>query len=351
MVKLAEKMPALFFRNRGRFELADAPVPKISGPDDVLIKVERAGICGTDIAIFHGNHPANPNIILGHEYAGTVADAGNLVKHVKAGDRVAVDPNISCGVCYYCRNGMTNQCEYMATGTTLGIFRNGGFAPYNVAPARAVYKLPDDMDFKAAALVEPLSCVMNAIRAANIKPDETVLILGAGPMGALFTDIVSRLAAKVIVSEVGEARIKHVKKFTNYVINPKESDLARAVESIAPRGPDVVIEATGTLMEDSLKLVARGGRVVLFGMNQGATATIPPYDITRKQIRIMGTYIANNTIDSAINVLYSGGVDINHYVTDTINLRDIYSGFRKLGLDPETGKPTPRVAMKIHVKP
>lgn len=345
-------MKAMFFRDVNKFELGTAPMPKIRNRDDVLIEVKLAGICGTDIHIYHGNHPATKGVILGHEYTGVVAKTGEDVKHVKIGDRVVVAPNVSCGVCYNCRNGMANQCPGLDKGTTLGIFVDGGFAKYNVAPARTVYKVPDDMGFKKSAVTEPLSCVMNSLRETGIKLEDKVLILGAGPIGSLFADLVSQQASYLMVSEVEEARIDHVKEFADKVYNPKKVDLLKKVlEDTDGRKADVVIDTTGVLLPEALKCVKKGGKITLFGMNENYICEVKPYNIVRNEIKIIGTFIDRMTVDAAIEALYHDKVDVDYYVTKILPLENIFDGFRLLGLDPETGKATPRSAMKVLIQP
>lgn len=349
-----KKMRAMYFRKAGKFELGTAEKPKIKNNDDVLLEVKLAGICGTDLHIYHGNHPATKDIILGHEYTGVVEEIGKDVKHVKPGDKIVIAPNITCGFCYNCRNGMTNQCPDLDKGTTLGIFVDGGFTKYNVAPARAVYKIPDNMGFEKAAIAEPLSCVMNSLRKTNIQLEDHVLILGAGPIGALFADAASWQAAHVMVAEIEKKRREHVKDLyhADRVINPKEENLLEVVlKETDGRKADIVIDATGVLMQDALKYVKKGGKVTLFGMNENYKCEVKPYDIVRNEISIIGTFIDNMTFDAAIEALYYDKVDADSYVEDTIPLEYIFEGFKLLGLDPETGKETPREAMKILVEP
>ena len=345
-------MKAMFFRNVNKFELGTAPKPKIKKRDDVLIRVKLAGICGTDLHIYHGNHPATKDVILGHEYTGVIENVGQNVEHLKKGDKVVVAPNVNCGVCYNCKNGMANQCPELDKGTTLGIFADGGFANYNVAPASAVYKIPDDMDFKKAAVTEPLSCVMNSLRETNVRLEDHVLILGAGPIGALFADLVSQQATHLMVAEIEETRRKHIKKFTDQVYNPKDTNLLDIVlEETDGRKADVVIDTTGVLLPEALGYVKKGGKITLFGMNESYTCKIKPYNIVRNEIKIIGSYIDRMSVDAAVEVLYHDKIDVNHYVTKILPLEEIFDGFRLLGIDPETGKTTPRSAMKILIKP
>jgi threonine dehydrogenase-like Zn-dependent dehydrogenase len=345
------KVQGLIFRDKAQFELGEKDIPKISTPTDVLLEVKYAGICGTDLNIFWGNHPANPNTILGHEYTGIVKEVGNAVTCVKPGDKVVIDPNIKCSTCFYCRNNMENQCNLLDKGNALGIFRDGGFAKYNLAPESTVYKIPHDMPYESAVLVEPLSCIVNALNIAKIKPDDTVVVLGAGPIGLLFTNIVHHIASMTIVTELEELRIERAKKYANYVFNPKEINVEEKIKKLTDGVMgDVVIDATGVLFDDAIKLVKKGGKIILFGMNYGYKGSIHPYLITRKEIKIFGSYIANKTIMPAIKLLYHNKIDVNHYISEILPLDEIFLGFKKLGLDVEAKKKVPVEALKIVIK-
>lgn len=345
-------MKALFYREKGRFELSETEIPKIKNPDGVLIKVQRSGICGTDIQIYLGNHPATPNTILGHEYCGIVEEVGGAVKHVQPGDHVAIDPNIKCGVCNYCRTNRENQCELLDQGRTLGIFLDGGFAPYNVAPQSAVYQIPDNMDFDVAALVEPVSCVINALKIAEIQPENNVLILGAGLIGYLFSCLVKNMAGFTIVTEVDESRIERIKKVVPCVCNPKEENVLDVIRSETRfEKVDIVIDTTGVMLENALSCVAKGGKILIFGMNSSYSANIRTYDITRNEIKILGSYIANNTFIPAINILYNEKINAKNYIFQVLPLSDIFKAFELLGLDLQTGKRFESQALKILIDP
>ena len=176
---MSEAMQAVVFRGAGQWGLEEFPRPRIEADDGVLLKVDRASICGTDLHILSvpPGHPATPGSILGHEYVATVAEVGAGGRDLQPGDRVVIYPNVTCGLCQYCRLGMTNVCENM---TTLGIFRHGGLAEFNLAPAKALHKISRDVPLERATLAEPLTCVLHAFEKAALVPGESVAILGAG---------------------------------------------------------------------------------------------------------------------------------------------------------------------------
>lgn len=228
-----EKMIAAVFRKSengdGEVKLEEVDVPQINRNDQILIKVESSGICGTDLKIISGGHPANDNTILGHEFAGIIKGIGDDVTDLKIGDKVVVDPNEKCGYCDNCRRGLSSLCEYMATGTTFGIFQNGGFAKYCVLPRSTAFKLPDKIDMTAAALIEPLSCAVHCHNVADVKESDTVVIMGAGPMGLIIESVIRKHPIKQLISvEIDEWRIqKALDLGADYVINPQNQDIKK----------------------------------------------------------------------------------------------------------------------------
>src|SRR5207302_6067487 len=192
-------------------------------------------------------HPATPGSILGHEYVATVAEVGGGVRDLELGDRVVIDPNITCGLCQYCRLGMTNVCENM---TTLGIFRHGGLAEFNLAPAKALHKISRDVPPERATLAEPLTCVLHAFEKAALVPGESVAILGAGPIGLLFLMLFkSAGAGKVFVIEPTEFRRQMAERLgADAALNPKTEDCSADVKAITRIGVDVVVDAAGSLL-------------------------------------------------------------------------------------------------------
>ncbi len=324
---MKNNMNAAIFLGEGNLDLMRVPKPGIVDSCEVLLKVEAASICGTDVHILSvpPGHPANKNVILGHEYTGKVVEVGSSIKHLKVGDRVVVDPNLKCGICQYCRIGLDNMCENM---TTLGIFINGGFAEYNVAPAKALHKIPSQLPSEIAVFAEPLSCVLNGIRKIKPQVGENVIILGAGPIGLLYTAIMkSSGVGKIIVVEINEFRANFAKQMgANLVVNPKEKDLEEIIKSETEIGADIVIDAVGSLVVEAINFVRRGGRILLFGMNSKAYCNFHQYDVTRKEITIFGTYISNFTFPDSIKLLVSGVLPLEKLITHRFPLTEVLKG-------------------------
>ncbi len=332
---IPKEMKALVFEGEGKFSIKNVSTPKITKPTDVLLEVEAASICGTDVHILEvpPGHPATPGAILGHEYIGRVIEVGEEVKSLKPGDRVAVDPNITCGNCKYCKMGLPNMCENM---TTLGVFINGGFAKYNVAPEKQLYKISDDIPTQEAIFAEPLSCVLNATKQIALHPGESAVILGAGPIGLYFTMILKASGAyPLIVSEPSEFRRNKAKEVgADIVVDPLNENLEDVVKHHTEIGADVVVDAVGVLLEDAIKTVRRGGRILLFGQNYRHTNQIKQNDITRNQIQVMGSFIAHYTFPLVVKLLESRILPLQKLVTDEIKLSDFEKGLEKM----KTGK-------------
>ncbi|MBM3812619.1 MAG: zinc-binding dehydrogenase [Acidimicrobiia bacterium] len=336
-------MQALVFRGEGQYAVEEVAAPRIESDDDVLLEVNRASICGTDIHILSvpPGHPATAGSILGHEYVATVADAGDANRHLNKGDRVAIDPNLTCGLCRYCRLGLTNSCQNM---TTLGIFRHGGLARYNVAPLRALHRIANEVPPERATLAEPLSCVLHAFEQARLTPGESVVILGGGPIGLMFLMLFQMAGAgRVFLVEPVEFRRKQAEALgADRVLDPRAEDVKAAVEKETEVGADVVIDAAGTLLPEALELVRRGGRVLLFGMNLHGERSVNQYGITRNQVTIIGSFIQQTSFPKVARLLESGRLPLEKLVTHRLRLDQIQEGLEAM----RAGK-----AIKVVVEP
>lgn len=319
-------MLAAVFQGNGKLELTERPVPYITRDDEVLLEIDIASVCGTDVHILSvpPGHPANTGAILGHEYVGTVVDAGQDVTRLEKGDRVVVDPNLTCGECAYCSRSLPNMCENM---TTLGIFIDGGFTEYNVAPADAVFKISKDVPLETAIFAEPLACVLNGINKLKPREGESALILGAGPIGLYFVSILRMYGLnEIIVSEPGAGRARMATECgATAVVDPARESIGKIVRGRTGIGVDIAIDAVGTLLHEAMSSVRKGGRVLLFGMNSEAIGEVRQNDITRNEIEIAGSFIANDTFPATVELLESGRLDLQKLVTHRFALKDIHA--------------------------
>ncbi len=346
-----EQMKALVFRDVGKIDLDCIPMPHVTEPDDVLIKVAACGICGTDKKILEGKHVYKPNVVLGHEFTGTVVDIGTHVHHVKVGDRVCVDNNIRCGVCTYCRMGLTSQCVNIAK-LTLGVQKNGGMAEYSIVPASACYVVPDEIDDITATQIETLGTVVNGMNHLLMLPYEYVIILGFGPIGYLFAAMAKNIAAKVAVTEIDPFRIDVAKQLGVTVWNPNEVDVVKmAREFTYGRGADIVVEASGTQLGAAIEMVTPGGKILPFGMDSSVQVTVTPNFITRYAIKIIGLYLGQNTMAPAIRIFQEKRIEMGPFFTKVLPLDQGIGAFQDLGLDLKTMGHMPMAAEKIVLEP
>lgn len=327
-----ETMRAAVFLGEGRLEIQDRPVPEIKQRDEVLLRVEAASVCGSDMHILNvpQDHPSNTGIVLGHEYTGEVVDIGEEVPHLERGDRVIVSPDLRCGHCYYCQMGLNPMCE---NRTTLGIFIDGGFAEYSVAPARALFKVDKKVPAEIAAIGEPLACALSGITKADVQPGDAVVVLGAGPLGLLFALLAKMCGAgQVIVSEPLAGRRKHAADLgADVVVDPGEQDLKDLVMDVTPRGADIVIDAVGSQFGQALELPRRCGKILLFGVNTRSETTMNQYAITINQLDVIGSYVfANELFPTMIKVLESGALPLERLITHRLPLEQIHEGIRLL---------------------
>ena len=300
----------------------DIPVPT-PGPSEVLIKVNVCGLCGTDIKLLHGDYSANIPVVLGHEYSGEIAEVGCEVKGLRPGDRVVSDPNESCGACYWCRSGQPCFCGDLAA---YGVVRDGGFAEYCTASEKGVYPIPEGLDYDAAAFTEPVSCAVRCIDRAAIRPGDSALIIGAGPMGQILTRLARTAGADpLIVVSRSSWKLQLAKDSgATHTLSARDADIREAANDLTRGiGAAVVIEAVGSpgTVELALRLARKGGRVVIFGFTpQGAKAQFIPFDVLSRELTILGSWVNPYTFPRAIDLLASGSLDVKPLISRRVGL-------------------------------
>lgn len=314
------------FKGEGRLAYEDRPIPQLENPTDVLVKIEACGICGTDLNILAvpAAHKATPNIVIGHEGVGMVEEIGPAVTMLQPGDRVVIANRLTCGQCAYCRRGLDNQCtNYKTIGTTI----DGAFAPYLLAPQSALFRISADTPRDDAALFEPLSCVVGSAVRASIQAGDNVVVIGAGPMGLLFALMYRLLGAgKVIVTDVVPYRLNFAQEIGLESLNPAEVDLAEAVQNLTGLGADLVVDAVGNQMGSAIKLVRRGGQVILFGLRPHDKPEVSQYTITRYDLTVHGTFVGLKPFEQTIQLLESGRLQPSVLVTHKLPLSELARG-------------------------
>jgi len=330
-------MLAAVFEGNGKLELKDVPKPSIKNETDVLLKVTGVGICGTDLHILQvpPAHPGIKGTTLGHEFTGTVAEVGAKVKNFKPGDAVLVDPHTGCGGCKQCKRGYPDLCEELYIlvenqwhPNTIGIFSNGAMTSYVIVPQQNLYKVSPKVPPFLCALAEPIACVVNATDKVRIQPGETAVVLGAGPIGLLFTSLLKASgAAKIIVSEVSEYRRKAAKECgASLVIDPKRENLEEVVAKETDGGADVVVEAVGPMLDQTLSLARSSGKIIHFGHDELARPTIRVGEITRKELTIYGAFIGRFRFDRVGKIIESGVLPLEKIVSHRIPLSKVHEG-------------------------
>jgi len=307
------------------------------GENEILIKVKSCAICGTDIKVFHHGHKhiVFPRIT-GHEVSGIIFKIGKNVKGYKEGDRVAVAPAIPCGKCYYCRKGQQTMCDNLKA---IGYHYDGGFAEYMLVPEDAVLngcvnKIPNNLQFEIASIAEPLACVINGQSLSRIEVGDTVLILGAGPIGILHS-LLAKIngAGKIILADISEERIKEAEFTGVYLIDMSKKDIYEEVKNITDgHMADRVIVAVGSknAQEISLKLVAKRGSINFFG----GLPKESPYIQFDSNLLHYGEFFVVGTHGStplhnkiAIELLSSGRINVERLITHKLPLERIKDGF------------------------
>lgn len=327
-----------------RIEIEQRPIPA-PGPGEVVIRVERCGICGTDLHIYNGHYSADRlPLVPGHEFAGRIASLGAGVAGLAEGQKVIADINIGCGHCFYCRRNEILSC---ASVEQLGIHRDGAFADYVRVPARLVIPLPDDMPFEIAALTEPLSCVVRAARRSRLQLAESVLVLGAGPIGNLHVQLARLMGAgPVIAADLDPARAALAKECGADAVVSDPAALADTVRGLTGgRGADVVIESVGSarLYGEALSLVRPGGRIAAFGLTPAdAVWSVPPLDIVLREIGVQGSVAGmGEDMHTALHLLALGRIRTAPFTRVTYPLTDLDAAIRAFAGD--------RTAFKVQI--
>jgi L-iditol 2-dehydrogenase len=298
--------------------------------NEVLIRVQSCGVCGTDVHIVKGESRSTPPVVLGHEYSGTIEDVGSAVKNFLPGQHIAVDPNISCGTCYFCRRGEVHLCSKLRA---LGVDIDGGMAEFCIVPEQQLYHLPGKFPMDASPFIEPVSCVLHGIDRAKIQVGDTVVILGGGTIGLMMLQLVQSAGASVtIVVEPSEQKRMIGRKLgASHVVNPNEVNVLDMVMDITGVGADVVIECVGkpSTSQSALNLARRGGTIEFFGVCPvGQTFPIEPNQIYFKELTIVGSYVNPLTFDRAIKVLSSGIIRIDEFPINRFSLDNVHEALR-----------------------
>ncbi len=284
--------------------------------DEVVVEPLAVGICGTDVHIVEGHFPANAPVTLGHEICGTVVQVGEAVSNARVGDLVTIEPHVYCTQCTYCVTGREHLC---VDKKAFGVHLDGGLAERVKVPARTVYQLPASLDPRVGCLAEPLACAVHALDRLQLAFAATVLVIGAGPAGLIMTKLLNRRGASAVdVVDLRTERLALAEELgASRTYNASDEDWeSKAMQASA--GYEYVVEASGRPegLESALRLVDRGGTVLVFGVAPpDARVAVSPYEVFSKELTIAGSVINPYTHERAVRMLPSLGLDVFDFVT------------------------------------
>lgn len=291
------------------------------------IKVKAAAICATDLEVVEGNIPANYPLIPGHEWSGIVDAVGSEKDSHWISKEVIGSSDIVCLECEACRSGNWRYCESFEE---IGFRRNGAYAEYMVAPVYGLCEKAENVTFEEAALCEPLGVALGTLKKARAKMGQTLLIIGAGSIGLCMLAAAKVMGLeKIVVCARGKGSLKVAEKMGAYAtVSTKEQNLEEIMKELHPEGTDLVIDATGAeeCIQQSLRILKRGGTLALAGYGKGKIMNIRIDDIHIKNLKVVGAGNNWNMHKKAMNLMESGAVDLSCFVTEKIRLEDFKTG-------------------------
>jgi 2-desacetyl-2-hydroxyethyl bacteriochlorophyllide A dehydrogenase len=321
--------PMAFISAPGIIEFREQPMrdPK---PDEVMIKVRYAAICGSDLHLFRGKHPSVqlPSAV-GHELSGEVIKTGSEVTHFAEGDQVTVEPILACGKCDFCLHGQYHLCANVTFQYRQG---QGAFTNYFYAPENRIYHLPDHLNLMAGALIEPLSVALHAVKKSGIRLGNSAAVFGAGAIGLLVCALVSRTSGRdIYCMDISDFRLeKALEMGASRTINSSHENALQCILSgTNGMGVDLAFEAVGReeTLSTALQSVRKGGEVVLLGIFEETQIRLPVHLFVQREISLAGSQGYAWDFDDAIRLASSGAVPLGSLITHTVHLEELGKGF------------------------
>lgn len=308
-------MRAFVFPEPGQWRLEERPTPH-PGPGQVLVRVEAAGVCGTDLHIYHGRVPARFPLVPGHEFAGIVEQVGPGVA-CEPGQLVSIEPNLPDLTCDQCRRGRYELCRHLEA---LGVEVDGGFATHCLAPATHAFVVPPGIEPEEAAVLEPIGCCLHGMERTTVRPGDTAVVIGAGWIGLIMTQLLRlRGVSQLIVSEPNAAKREQAARLgADLVLDPTAGDITEKVRAATGGGADIVVEVVGSAATaaTALDLVGDGGTVLLFGVApREAEVAVRPYEVYRRELTIVGSFSLNDNHQAAARLLAGGRLQVKPLIT------------------------------------
>jgi len=329
-------MNALLLREYMNLELVQMPTPEI-GPHDVLVRVRACGICGSDVHGLDGKTGRRiPPLVMGHEAAGEVVETGAQVHDLRPGDRVTFDSTVYCGQCFHCARGEANLCDNREVlGVSPGPYRrHGAFAEYVSVPRRIMYRLPDNLSYEQAALIEAVSVAVHAVGITPVRLGDSAVVVGSGMIGLLAIQAV-RLAgcSRIVAVDTDDSRLALARQMgATATVNPKAGDTAAAVRELTEgRGADVALECVGATdpIRTAIASVRKGGAVTLVG-NVAPDINLPLQSVVSRQIRLQGSCASNGEYPTCIELLSTGAIQVGPLISAVAPLEEGPSWFDRL---------------------
>ena len=329
-------MKSLLLSAYNHLEVSDLPVPEI-GPDDVLIRVEACGICGSDVHGYEGSSGRRiPPIVMGHEAAGVVAATGANVCGYAVDDRVTFDSTIYCGACAYCARGDVNLCDdRQVVGVSCSDYRrHGAFAEFVAVPQRILYPLPDNITFAQAAMIEAVSVALHAVRVSKATPGDSVLVIGAGMIGILALQAARTAGCKpLFIADVDSSRLELARRMgADEILYCSGGELIQRVHTLSGgQGVDQVFEAVGRneTVVAAIDAAAKDGTVTLIG-NIAPEITLSLQKVVTRQIRLQGSCASAGEYPRAIELIASGEINVDPLITAVASLEEGPRWFERL---------------------
>jgi L-iditol 2-dehydrogenase len=329
-------MKSLLLSEYNHLEVTDMPLPAV-GRDEVLVRVETCGICGSDVHGYDGSSGRRiPPIVMGHEAAGTVESVGSDVRGFASGDRVTFDSTVYCGACPFCASGDVNLCDNrQVIGVSCGDYRrHGAFAEFVVVPQRILYQLPASISFAEAAMLEAVSVALHAVRVSQAKGGETALVIGAGMIGLLTLQAAHAAGCgKVFISDVDTTRLALAGQVgADKTLHASGADLLGEIQKLTnDRGVDIVYEAVGRneTVASAIDCVRKGGTVSLIG-NITPEVTLPLQKVVSRQIRLQGSCASSGEYPQALELIGNGKIRVKPLITAVASLEEGPRWFERL---------------------
>ena len=330
-------MKALLMEEYKKLNFADFPEPKIENPDDVLVQIKAASICGSDVHGFDGSTGRRrPPIIMGHEAAGEIAATGRGVKKFKAGDRITFDSTIYCGDCFYCRRGQVNLCDNrMVIGVSCAEYRrHGAFAEYVAVPERVCHRLPDGLSWEEAAMTEPAAVASHAFRITPLSLNENAAVVGAGLIGLLLLDVLkASMSGKIIALDTDPSRREAaLKRGADAVFDSADSELNKKIQDMTNgRGVDRAFEAVGATspLQTTISVTRKGGSVTMIG-NISPTVEIPLQNVVTREISLFGSCAISGEYPLVLDLMNRKKLDVASLISKKAPLAEGQIWFEKL---------------------